>query len=87
MLIEVFDVNGLSAPAVGVTVLHVGENIYPPVIEIGRKGNEPRLRERTLTAIVVSLYADQETRFVEGSNDSISVTQRSLRVSDADHEL
>lgn len=39
MLIEVLDVNGLSAPPVGVTVTYVGENISPPVIEIGGKSD------------------------------------------------
>jgi hypothetical protein len=65
VLIEVFDILGRSAPAVGVTVAYVGENINPPVIAI----------------------AQNMTKFVEGSGDSVSVTQGSLNVSDADHEF
>ena len=37
VLIEVLDVLGRSAPAIGVTVAYVGENINPPVIDIKRK--------------------------------------------------
>jgi cysteine-rich repeat protein len=62
--IEVFDVNGESAPAVSVTVTYVGENVHPPIINI----------------------ANPMAVFLEGSQESISVTQGSLNASDQDHE-
>jgi cysteine-rich repeat protein len=65
VLVEVFDVLGRSAPAIGITVAYVGENINPPVIAIRQS----------------------VARFVEGNNDSVSVTQGSLNVSDSDHEF
>ena len=40
VLIEVLDLNGLSAPPVGFTVTYVGVNINAPVITIGRKAVE-----------------------------------------------
>ena len=82
ILLKVIDSSGYPTPVVGVTVQFVGQNANAPVLTIGSKNSYIYVSVNCFSVLLAPI-----TKYEEGRQTPIYVTNDSLSITDLDHQL